>query len=102
MAIVIVTLDVQGTTSVTASAGTTVGGLSVEIQGSGIAAQLVTAAPWSASFSGVPAGTYTAVSTPVDGNGKALGSAISSAQFTVQPDVSLDVPSVVSIAVQVN
>ena len=101
MATVIVTLDVQGTTAVVAPAGTTLAGLSVSISGNPVPAQIVTAAPWSVSFSNVPAGEYTAAVQGVDSNGKPLGASVSSAQFTVQPDVSIEVPTVVSVAVSV-
>ncbi|MEX3914914.1 hypothetical protein AB4Y43_01520 [Paraburkholderia sp. BR10872] len=101
MATVIVTLDVQGTTAVTAPAGTTLGGLSVSISGNPVPAQVVTTAPWSVSFANVPAGTYSASVQGIDANGKPLGASVSSAQFTVEPDVSIDIPNVVSVAVQV-
>lgn len=98
MATVIITLDVQGNSQVTASAGTAFGGLRVSLPGSGVADQVVNASPWVASFQNVPAGTYTAVSTPVDSHDNAIGAAVSSGQFTVEPDVTLEVPVVASVS----
>ena len=101
MATVVVTLDVQGTTPIIAPAGTTLAGLSISLSGGAYPAQVIATAPWSASFANVAAGEYTATVVGVDDNGKPLGASVSSAQFTVQADVSIDVPNVVSVSVQV-
>lgn len=101
MSTVIVSIETQGTTPVTAPAGTVLAGLSISLSGGAYPAQVVVAAPFTASFVGVAPGEYTANVQAVDANGNALGVATASAQFTVQPDVSIDVPTVTTVSVSV-
>lgn len=99
-AIVNVTVATDGATTVTAKAGTVLAGMSIALS-NGAPAQLVTATPYAASFSDVAPGTYTATATFVDANGNALGPAVASASVTVEADVSIDVPNIVSVSLAV-
>ena len=88
------------TTSTPFPAGTVPAGIVISLSGGAVAPQTVTAAPYSASFSDVPPGTYTASAQAVDASGNALGAAAVSAEFTIAaPDVNVDVPSTVTVTV---
>lgn len=102
MSIVVVSVETNGTTPVTAKAGTTLAGASISIAGTTLAPQLISAAPYTATFQDVPPGDYTAVVQFVDAAGNALGAASSSGQFNVPADISIDVPTVTNVAVQVS
>lgn len=81
-------------------AGTVAAGIVITLSG-GIAPQTVTAAPYSASFSDVAPGTYTASAQAVDASGNALGAAAVSTEFTIAaPDVNVDIPQTISVTVQ--
>ena len=81
-------------------AGTVPAGIVITLSG-GIAPQTVTAAPYSASFSDVAPGQYTASAQAIDSAGNALGAAAVSAEFTIAaPDVNVDIPQTVSVTVQ--
>jgi hypothetical protein len=98
LATVIVTLATQQQAF---PAGTAAAGIVITLVGASVAPQHITAAPYSASFSDVAPGTYTASAQAVDANGNALGAGAVSAEFTVAaPDVMVDVPSVVTVSVQ--
>jgi hypothetical protein len=80
-------------------AGTTPAGISISI--TGIAPQVIAAAPYTATFTNVPDGTYTAVAQAVDASGNPLGAALTSASFTVPTNgVAVDIPGGFSISVQ--
>jgi hypothetical protein len=98
MSTVIVTLETVATPF---PAGTVAAGIVISLSGGAIPAQTVTVAPYSASFADVPAGTYTASAQATDASGNPLGAAAVSAEFTIAaPDVSIDVPSTVTVAIQ--
>jgi predicted phage tail protein len=97
MSTVVVTVE---TTSTPFPAGTVAAGIAIALSGAPVAPQVVTTAPYSASFSDVAPGTYTATAQAVDASGNALGSPAVSAQFTIAaPDVNVDVPSTVNVTV---
>lgn len=96
MSTVIVTVATQ---SQSFPAGTVPAGIVISLSGGAIAPQTITAAPYSASFSDVAPGTYTANAQAVAADGSALGAAAVSAEFTVAAPVMVDVPSTVSIQV---
>ena len=62
--------------------------------------QMITAAPYEATFANVPPGTYTASAAALDASGNPLGAPAVSAQFTVEAPVSVDVPQTVTVTVQ--
>lgn len=81
--------------------GTVPAGIVISLSGGAIAPQTVNAAPYSASFTDVAPGQYTASAQAVDASGNALGAAAVSAEFTIAaPDVSIDIPQTVSVTVQ--
>jgi len=89
------------TTSQQFAAGTVAAGVSISLSGGAAAAQLVSAAPYSATFSDVAPGTYTASAQTVDASGNAIGALAVSAEFTIVADtVGSDIPSIVSVSVQ--
>jgi hypothetical protein len=100
MSIVIVTVEVSGTTAVSAPAGSSLAGASITLS-NGAPAQLIAAAPYTASFADVADGTYTATVQFVDQAGNPLGAATTSGPVTVASPVSIDVPNVVNIALTV-
>lgn len=80
-------------------AGTVAAGIIIAI--AGFSSQTITAAPYSATFDGVPPGSYSVTSQAIDSNGNPLGALISSEAFTVaEPDVTLDVPATITVTVQ--
>lgn len=82
------------------AAGTAAAGIVISIVGASIAPQTVTAAPYTASFADVPAGTYTASAQTIDQSGNWLGDRQVSEAFTIAaPDVMVDVPASVSVTV---
>lgn len=98
MSTVIVAVETQSQQfpSTTVSAG-----VSISLSGGAVPAQVISAAPYSATFADVAPGTYTASAQAVDAAGNAIGAAAVSAEFTIAaPDVSIDVPSVVNVTVQ--
>ena len=98
MATVVVTLETQ---SQNFPAGTVAAGIVVSIVGASVAPVHLTAAPYSATFADVPAGSYSANAQAVDANGNPLGAAAVSAQFTIAaPDVAVDVPTVLTVSIQ--
>jgi hypothetical protein len=98
MATVVVTIATQQQAF---SAGTVPAGIVVTLVGSSVAPVHVAGAPYVASFSDVPVGSYTASAQAVDSLGNLLGSAIVSDAFNVTaPDVMIDVPLSVSVSVQ--
>lgn len=97
MSTVIVTV---ATASTPFPAGTVPAGIVITLSGGAVAPQTVTAAPYSASFSDVVPGSYTASAQAVDASGNALGAAAVSAEFTVAAPVNIDVPQTVNVTVQ--
>jgi hypothetical protein len=97
MANVVVTIATQQQ----AFPGSTVpAGIVVTLIGASTSPVHVAGAPYTASFSDVAPGSYTASAQAVDSLGNPLGSAIVSDQFTVAaPDVMIDVPATVSVTV---
>lgn len=88
------------TSSTPFPAGTVPAGIVISLSGGAVPAQTVTTAPYSASFSDVAPGTYTATAQAVDASGNQLGAPAVSAEFTIAaPDVNVDVPSVVNVTV---
>jgi hypothetical protein len=85
------------TVSVQAPAGTSFAGFSVALSDATIPAQVLTTAPYLATFVGVAPAVYTATLTAVDQNGKPFGAVFTSGQVTVEADISVDVPNVTSI-----
>ncbi|MBN3757248.1 hypothetical protein G3N95_30200 [Paraburkholderia sp. Tr-20389] len=81
-------------------AGTAAAGIVITLVGASVAPQHISAAPYSASFSDVAPGTYTASAQAVDANGNPLGAAAVSAEFTIAAPVMVDVPQTVSVTVQ--
>lgn len=98
MSTVIVTVETQAQPF---PSGTVAAGVSISLSGGVLHAQLITTAPYSASFADVAPGTYTASAQAVDASGNPLGAAAVSAEFTIAaPEVNVDVPSVVTVAIQ--
>lgn len=98
MSTVIVAVETQ---SQSFAAGTVSAGVSISLSGGAVPAQVITAAPYSATFSDVAPGVYTASAQAVDAAGNAIGAAAVSAEFTIAaPEVSIDIPSVVTVTVQ--
>lgn len=81
-------------------AGTAAAGIVITLVGASVAPQHISASPYSASFSDVAPGTYTASAQAVDANGNALGAAATSAPFTIEAPVMVDVPQTVTVSVQ--
>jgi hypothetical protein len=97
MKTVIVTLETVDTQF---PVGTVAAGISISLSGGSVPAQLITAAPYTASFS-VEAGSYTASAQAVTADGTAIGAPAASAEFTVAADdVTIAIPSTVTAAVQ--
>jgi predicted phage tail protein len=96
---VIVTLETVATPF---PAGTVAAGIVITLSGGAAPSQTIAAAPYTASFAGVAPGTYTATAEAVDASGQPLGSAIVSAEFTIEadPTVNVDVPSTISVVIQ--
>jgi hypothetical protein len=68
---------------------------------SGATAQTITAAPYSATFTDVPVGTWTASAQAVDVNGAAVGAAATSAEFTIMDDsVHFAIPQTLTVTIQ--
>jgi predicted phage tail protein len=81
------------------AAGTQPAGILFSIPGQ--PSQTVTAAPYSASFANVPAGTYQATAQAVDVSGNPLGAPATSSSFDVSADtVGVDIPVSITISVQ--
>jgi len=98
MSTVIVTLETVATPF---PAGTVAAGIVISLSGGVVPAQTITTAPYAASFVDVAPGTYTASAQAIDASGAPLGAAAVSAEFTIAaPDVSIDIPSVVTVAIQ--
>jgi hypothetical protein len=88
-------------------AGTVAGGIQISVVGSvgsaAIAPQVITSAPYNATFNDLPADAYTITAQALDGNGKPLGAAVSALQTVLasaQAEVSIDIPSAVTAQVQ--
>lgn len=75
-------------------------GIVISLSGGAVAPQTITAAPYTASFSDVAPGQYTASAQAVDHAGNALGAAAVSAEFTIAAPVMVDIPQTVSVTVQ--
>lgn len=88
-----------GSTPTPFPAGTAPAGISISISDGVSAPQIIAASPYSATFSNVAPGTYTASAQQVSGSGLPLGAAMVSAEFTVEADVSVDIPSSISVTV---
>jgi hypothetical protein len=88
------------TVQVQAPAGTSFAGFKVALSDASVAAQVLTAAPYLATFAVQP-GTYTASLQAVDQNGKVFGPVFASEAKTVEADISVDVPNVTSITMTV-
>lgn len=98
MATVVVTIATQQQAF---PSSTVPAGIVVTLVGASVAPVQIAGAPYSASFSDVAPGSYTASAQAVDSLGNPLGSAIASEPFTVSaPDVMIDVPMSVSVSVQ--
>jgi predicted phage tail protein len=96
MSTVIVTLS---TKQQVFPAGTVPAGIKFSLSDSTIQPQTVSTAPYSASFSDIAPGTYTATAQAVDASGNALGDPATSAEFTVAAPVMVDVPDVITVTV---
>jgi hypothetical protein len=97
MKTVIVTLETVDTKF---PAGTAAAGISISISGGSVQAQLIAAAPYTASFQLEP-GTYTASAQSVTADGTLIGASATSAEFTVaDSDVTIAIPSAVTVAIQ--
>jgi hypothetical protein len=97
MSTVIVTV---ATTSTPFPSGTVPAGIVISLSGDSVPSQTITSAPYTASFSDVAPGSYTASAQAVDHAGNPLGAAATSAEFTVAAPVMVDVPQTVSVTVQ--
>ncbi len=94
-----VVATITSVTSQNFPAGTKPAGISIGI--TGIAPQLIAAAPYSATFTNVPDGSYTATAQAVDASGNPLGAPFTSATFTVASGtVAVDIPGAISVSVQ--
>lgn len=94
---VIVTLETVDTQF---PAGTVAAGISMSISGGSVSAQLISTSPVTASFELAP-GTYTASAQAVTADGTAIGAPASSSEFTVvDADVTIAIPSVLTVAIQ--
>lgn len=80
--------------------GTVAAGINFTLSGGVVAPQLVTAAPFTASFADVADGSYTVSAQAVDAAGTAIGAAAVSSEFVVATDVSIAIPSVVTVSLQ--
>lgn len=81
-------------------AGTVAAGILFTLSGAVAPTQLVTAAPFTASFADVPDGPYTVQAQAVDAANGPIGAAAVSAEFVIASDVSIAIPSVVTISLQ--
>jgi hypothetical protein len=81
-------------------AGTVAAGINFTLSGGVVPAQLVTAAPFTVSFADVADGSYTVTAQAVDAAGTAIGAAAVSAEFVIASDVSIAIPSVVTVSIQ--
>ena len=88
-------------------AGTVAGGIQIGVVGSAgspvIAPQVITSAPYNATFNNLPVDAYTITAQALDGNGKPLGAAVSVVQTVLasaQAEVSIDIPSAVTAQAQ--
>jgi len=97
MSTIIVTV---ATTSTPFPSTTIPAGIVISLSGGNVPAQTITTAPYSASFSDVAPGNYTASAQAIDHAGNPLGAAAVSAEFTVAAPVMVDVPQTVTIQVQ--
>jgi hypothetical protein len=86
------------TVEVQAAAGTSFAGFKLTPSDTSVAAQVVTAAPWSAVFA-VNAGQLSATCQSVDQNGKVFGPVFTSNTITVEADVSVSIPNVQTLTV---
>jgi hypothetical protein len=94
------TVIVTVATSQVAFPSTTIpAGIVISLSGGSVPAQTITAAPYSASFSDVAPGQYTASAQAISHDGTPLGAAAVSAEFTVAAPVMVDVPSTVTVQV---
>jgi hypothetical protein len=84
------------TVQVQAPAGTSFAGFSVALSDASIPAQVLTVAPYLATFAVQP-GVYSATLQAADQNGKLFGPVFTSNSVTVEADVAVDVPNVTSI-----
>lgn len=76
-------------------------GIVITLVGAAVAPVHVTAAPYTATFTDVTPGTYSASAQSVDQNGAPIGAAAVSEPFTVSaPDVTIDIPQTVTVAIQ--
>lgn len=83
-------------------AGTVPTGINISLSGGVVPAHVAMAAPYAATFTDVAPGTYTATAQAIDSNGAPLGAAAVSAEFTItaDPDVNVDIPSIVTVSIQ--
>jgi len=93
---VVIAADVP-TIEVQAPAGTVPSGFKIALSDASVAAQLVTAAPYAATFAVQAGATYTATLQSVDQNGNGFGPVFTSNPVTVEADISVSVPNVTSI-----
>jgi hypothetical protein len=80
-------------------AGTVAAGILFTLSG-GAAPVLVAAAPFTASFADVADGSYTVTAQAVAADNSPIGAGASSAEFVVASDVSIAIPSVVTVSIQ--
>ena len=87
--------------------GTVAGGIQISVVGSAgsaaIAPQVITSAPYNATFNDLPADAYTITAQAIDGSGNCLGAAVSVVQVisaSAQAEVSIDIPSAITAQVQ--
>jgi hypothetical protein len=85
------------TVPVQAPAGSSFAGFSVALSDATIPAQVLTAAPYLATFVDPAPAVYTATLQAVDQNGKRFGPVFTSGEVTFEADISVDVPNVTSI-----
>jgi len=94
--------------SVQLAEGAAPSGISINLvnpEGIAFTPQLIASAPYTATFSNVPAGTgYTATAQTLDVNGKGLSDVMKSSAFDVAdlppPMMPVDVPASISVTVQ--
>lgn len=81
-------------------AGTTSGGIKISISdGTNEQHQVITAAPYDATFTSLAPGAYTVVAQAEDASGALLGSPVTDTFIISQP-VNIDVPVSVTVTVQ--
>lgn len=84
---------------VQAPSGTSFAGFRLTPSDASVAAQVVSASPWSAVFAANP-GSFSVTCQAVDQNGNVFGPVFTSNDITVEADISVSIPNVVTVALQ--